>query len=713
FACTMPNVNFPAAMRSAICEVAYTISATLVGSSRQAFRNSTSTACANHIATLAAASVPVQLAPKVVPSGVGWLKPMIMRDGIMLTEPVRRRFRRQTVQTAMNICLQVRNHCCTLGEAILVDVDATMLQRDRVLTFVRAAIIEQVSLKTHVEDAQALASINAFLANSGGAQSSTVVLAERTLNRKVSEIDPSSLSNLGAKDWGTAAASQPLMGLHGVQNLRIRVPRRDVCTAEGYFLSFSHVLRLTFGLTSRPANGQFDTKYATKDVPLRLVTSKFGDVGRMSQVEINKRLSALTTESDGGAVSAAYGYLLTENSRVLRPESLDTYSGRKETPAPRLEVLVDPNSRPYTPSPQSIMTSDCMTPTTMTTAEMRTPTIHRQYINDRDLTASAAFSLGEDSLVVPSTPMPVRSNKQTSAKDLLPGHHGFQFGPLPPVPPAVSTVTNPEGEPRPTSASNHFTSDMPEPVLPVGPIECAKDDLSVSRPHSAAESILYIVSHSAEQSKNDIDTFNRSDDDDNNSDNGINNNNNRDTLVELQPATPSFVGSIQNSSVMSHNATGSEYEFCSAKSHASALDDSSAELSAAKSDVSSTEKTSTTASIDDKRIAKMSISGKRESSQSESETIIFSPRSDIDEVDSCGSDKHHRLVLDGMSTRSSTPEPRKADPPILPALPLLPALPSIHTINSLDEMANGLLNSSSVFADEIDFSSFWTTGASI
>ncbi|KAJ1844280.1 hypothetical protein LPJ57_009541, partial [Coemansia sp. RSA 486] len=100
FACTMPNVNFPAAMRSAICEVAYTMSATLIGSSRStitsqevssgAQNSRITTSCANHITALAAASVPVQLAPKVVPSGVGWLKPMIMRDGIMLSEPVRR-----------------------------------------------------------------------------------------------------------------------------------------------------------------------------------------------------------------------------------------------------------------------------------------------------------------------------------------------------------------------------------------------------------------------------------------------------------------------------------------------------------------------------------------------------------------------------------------------------------------------------------------------
>ncbi|KAJ2303099.1 hypothetical protein IWW55_003098, partial [Coemansia sp. RSA 2706] len=312
FACTMPNVNFPSAMQSAICEIAYTVSASLVGSSRPMSESQPSAArsqsrpassCANHIVPLATDSVPIQLTPKVLPSGVGWIKPLVMRDGVMLSEPVRRRFRRHTVQTAMNICVQVRNHCCTLGESIAVDVDATMLQKDRVLTFVRAAVIEQVALKTQVEDVQALESINAFVEGQGGTQASTVVLAERTLNRKVSEIDPSALNGMAAKDWGSSSGSPPLRGLEGVQNLCIRVPRRDVCTSEGFFLKFSHVLRLTFGLTSRPSNGRFDTKYATKDVPLRLVTSKFGDVGRMSQVEINRRLSALTTESDGSMVS--------------------------------------------------------------------------------------------------------------------------------------------------------------------------------------------------------------------------------------------------------------------------------------------------------------------------------------------------------------------------------------------------------------------------
>ncbi|KAJ1818330.1 hypothetical protein LPJ75_001479, partial [Coemansia sp. RSA 2598] len=474
FACTMPNVNFPAAMRSAICEVVYTMSATLIGSSRStitsqvvsngsgAHREHIGTSCANHIATLAAASVPVQLAPKVVPSGVGWLKPMIMRDGIMLSEPVRRIFRKQTVQTAMNICLRVRNHCCTLGEAIVVDVDATMLQRDRVLTFVRAAVIEQVSLKTHVQDAQALESIKAFLATSGRVQSSTVVLAERTLNRKVSEIDPSVLNSAEAKDWGTSSHSQPLVGLHKIENLHIRVPRRDVCTAEGHFLSFSHVLRLTFGLTSRPSNGHFDTKYATKDVPLRLVTSKFGDVGRMSQVEINKRLSALTAEGDGCVRSAAYGYLLDENSRVPRPAPLELYDGRKDVPAPTIEPLMDPTSRPYTPSPHSIMTSDCATPTTMNTtaaittttaaaaaaaaAEMCTPIrIPRLTTASAVAKASLTSSPSADSSIVPPTPMPVPARPKNVPPPLALEDTGFQFGPLPPIPGVAQNNSNGNG----------------------------------------------------------------------------------------------------------------------------------------------------------------------------------------------------------------------------------------------------------------------------
>ncbi|KAJ1928364.1 hypothetical protein FBU59_007136, partial [Linderina macrospora] len=281
------------------------MSGSLVGFGRPTSSEPT-TKCANNVAPLAFDSVSVQLAPKVLPSGVGWLKPLVMRDGVVLADPVKRIFRRTTSHTAMNICVQVKNHCCTLGEAILVDIDATMLQKDRVLTFIRAAVIEQVSLKAHASGAQTVEPIKGFLATARYEQGSAVVLAERTLNRKVSEIDPSNTQTGGsAHDWGNP--DQPLLGLNGVQNLRIRVPRRDVCTAEGCYLQFSHVLRITFGLTSRPASGGFDTKYASKDVPLRLVTTKFGDVGHASQVEINSRLSALSTESDGSAVNEAYG----------------------------------------------------------------------------------------------------------------------------------------------------------------------------------------------------------------------------------------------------------------------------------------------------------------------------------------------------------------------------------------------------------------------
>ncbi|KAJ2854876.1 hypothetical protein J3B02_002459, partial [Coemansia erecta] len=564
FACTMPNVNFPAAMRSAICEVAYTMSVTLIGSARSTITSETvsssaqaghvSTSCANHITTLAAASVPVQLAPKVVPSGVGWLKPMIMRDGIMLSEPVRRIFRKQNVQTAMNICLRVQNHCCTLGEAIIVDVDATMLQRDRVLTFVRAAVIEQVSLKTHVQDAQALESIKSFLATSGRTQSSTVVLAERTLNRKVSEIDPSVLNSAGAKDWGTSSHSQPLVGLHKVENLHIRVPRRDVCTAEGHFLSFSHVLRLTFGLTSRPSNGHFDTKYATKDVPLRLVTSKFGDVGRMSQVEINKRLSALTAEGDGCVRSAAYGYLLNENSRVSRPTPLESYTGRKEVPVPIIEPLMDPTCRPYTPAPHSILTSDCATPatanTTAMTGQMYTPIMIPRLAN---ASAPVALSPSADSSVVPPTPMPAPS-RPTNTLESLPLEKGFQFGPLPPVPdPGVpqnnddndnNNIGNDNDNANDDNNSDNDSSDVSlsqrnlpmllaqkslqsanissAPLLPAHSNKsinntCEKrESLDISRPASSADSVLYIAGHRHDNDNDDSKMKN-----------------NRDTLVEM------------------------------------------------------------------------------------------------------------------------------------------------------------------------------------
>ncbi|KAJ2603062.1 hypothetical protein GGF40_000056 [Coemansia sp. RSA 1286] len=726
FACTMPNVNFPAAMRSAICEVAYTMSATLIGSSRStitsqevssgAQNSRITTSCANHITALAAASVPVQLAPKVVPSGVGWLKPMIMRDGIMLSEPVRRRFRKQTVQTAMNICLHVRNHCCTLGESILVDVDATMLQRDRVLTFVRAAVIEQVSLKTHVQDAHALESIKAFLATSGRTQSSTVVLAERTLNRKVSEIDPGALSNTEAKDWDSSSHAQPLVGLHQIENLRIRVPRRDVCTAEGHFLSFSHVLRLTFGLTSRPSKGQFDTKYATKDVPLRLVTSKFGDVGRMSQVEINKRLSALSTENDGSVVSAAFGYLLNENSRVLRPMPLESYDGRKDVPAPILEPLVDPSTRPYTPAPHSIMTSDCATPTTTNTAttssELCTPIMIPRIATATNRYSS--LSPSADSSIVPPTPMPAPLRPMSMLQPPPFGkrrekeqEQGFQFGPLPPIPRVpqndshCSDDVNDNGAlgRRDLPALQQSADNGSEPSSPVRTDECVdadnaddsekRDSFEISRPSSSAESVLYIASHTREVDEEEARMQN-----------------NRDTLVEMQPASASLTGSHKNSSIASHNATSSDYDFSSARSHASILDDSRAEICGAQSDSSSTENTSTTASVDERRTAKQAQSDKRESSRSEGETIVFSPRSECFDPDGSA-------MLDGLSTRSSSPEPKHSELPVLPALPKLPSLPSLPVIDSLDDLTKGMLNNSSVFSDEIEFSSFWTTGASL
>ncbi|KAJ2449584.1 hypothetical protein GGF42_004730, partial [Coemansia sp. RSA 2424] len=340
FACTMPNVNFPAAMRSAICEIAYTARAWASSAGGRGRR-------------LAADTVCVQVAPRVVPAGVGWLKPLVLRDGIEVAGAVRRRLRRPVAAPAMTICVRVRNHCCTLGEAIAVDVDAAMLQRDRVLASVRAAVVEQVALKPRA---------------AGGAPT---VLAERTLNRK-------------------AVAAPPAgPGLAGVQDMHIRVPRRDVCTADGAALSFAHVLRLTFELAS-VTGGAGDARVATKDVPLRLVTSKFGDVGRASQAEINRRLSALTAESDGGAVSEAYGYLLGESGRAARPASLDALlAAAGSVPQPMLVALPRPAERPSPPL--------------------------------------SVRSCAQDSCVVPPTPAP----------------HAFQFGPLPPLPqPASSPADN-------------------------------------------------------------------------------------------------------------------------------------------------------------------------------------------------------------------------------------------------------------------------------
>ncbi|KAJ2747011.1 hypothetical protein GGI20_000907 [Coemansia sp. BCRC 34301] len=332
FACTMPNVNFPAAMQSAICSIAYKATAWASGGGGR---------------RLAGDTVDVQVAPHVVPSGVGWLKPLVLRDGVEVAG-AKRRLRRTVAAPAMAICVRVRNHCCTLGEAIAVDVDTTMLQRDRVLAAVRAAIVEQVALKSR--------------------DGPPLVLAERTLNRKA------------------------VAGEAGVHDMRIRVPRRDVCTADGAALSFGHVLRLTFELAGVATKG---VCVATKDVPLRLVTSKFGDVGRASQVEINRRLSALTAESDGGAVSEAYGYLLNESERAARPMSLDVLLATGEVPQPRI-AATNTSSDLSQDSPLQ----DCCT-------ELRSPS--------------------QESCVVPPTPAPP----------------AFQFGPLPPLPPPATPTPTP------------------------------------------------------------------------------------------------------------------------------------------------------------------------------------------------------------------------------------------------------------------------------
>ncbi|KAJ2725500.1 hypothetical protein GGI07_001256 [Coemansia sp. Benny D115] len=664
FSCTMPNVNFPAAMRSTICEVGYTMSATFVGAARRS--GDMATACANHIMALAADSVPVQVAPKVLPSGVGWLKPLVMRDGVMLTEPARRRFRRQTVQTAMNICVQVRNHCCTLGEAILVDVDATMLQHDRVLTFVRAAIIEQVALKTHARDVQSLEAVNNFLREQGRQQASTVVLAERTLNRKVSEIDPSALENLAAaKDWGTRAAStsSQIAGLSGVQNLRIRVPRRDVCTAEGFFLTFTHVLRLTFGLTSRPSNGRFDTKYATKDVPLRLVTSKFGDVGRMSQAEINKRLSALTTESDGSAVSAAYGYLLGENTRAHRPESLDQYAGRRDVPSPRMESLFNTEYRPYTPA------SECSTPQTLDHSIHTGGGGRARADSGYSDAPLSPLSPSTESRIVPLTPLPLCPAVPGPARRSLPPpppppqlvpKDGFQFGPLPPVPTEPPADKTEQITARPSQQS----------------LAADNSDAPPERPLSAADSVLYIVHHQRDSTASSVNGDNNDreckDEDEESSVDARN----RDTLVELPACKP-----LPSASICSQSAA--ESDFCSARSHTSFMNGKEVvEEAMCDSELSSTQQASSieSSSLDDRRPG----SDKRESSQSEGETVVYSPRS-----------THCALTDEEPETRGSSP---------MLKLPELPELPAIGT---LGDLTKDLVASSSVFASE--FSDFWAS----
>ncbi|KAJ2134374.1 hypothetical protein IW136_004675, partial [Coemansia sp. RSA 678] len=585
FACTMPNVNFPSAMQSTICEISYSVSASLVGSTRPAISGSVVantqsrpvSSCANHIVPLATFSVPVQLTPKVLPSGVGWLKPMVMRDGVMLAEPVRRRFRRHTVQTAMNICVQVRNHCCTLGEAISVDVDATMLQKDRVLTFVRAAVIEQVALKTQVEDVQALESINAFVDGQGGSQASTVILAERTLNRKVSEIDPSALSGMSAKDWGASSGSQPLLGLDGVQNLRIRVPRRDVCTSEGFFLKFSHVLRLTFGLTSRPSNGRFDTKYATKDVPLRLVTSKFGDVGRMSQVEINRRLSALTTESDGSMVSEAYGYLLSENSRAVRPTPLEAFTGNSEIPSPSIVSIVDPSCRPYTPGGRPMSSSVLST---------------LSVSPDRMTFGSESCDYKRKSLVPSATP----SRMSGSAPPMV-DSTGFERRPLPPLPKPSHTNVNA------TSVANEQEAQHGDAL------------------ESAEETALYMVRRQSSSKSSSSSSSCRAP--------------NRDTLVNPPPDSvcaessndlePSQRSRSHSSSASLTSSCGSQQEFdaddtqsCPSKS-LDALYQRKHRMDGGLL-VNSAELT-----VGREVPNKMTISNKRGSAQSEGETIVHSP----------------------------------------------------------------------------------------
>ncbi|KAJ2501911.1 hypothetical protein GGH96_001554 [Coemansia sp. RSA 1972] len=645
FACTMPNVNFPSAMQSTICEISYSVSASLVGSSRPAtagsvVANSQSrpvSSCANHIVPLATYSVPVQLTPKVLPSGVGWLKPMVMRDGVMLTEPVRRRFRRHTVQTAMNICVQVRNHCCTLGEAISVDVDATMLQKDRVLTFVRAAVIEQVALKTQVEDVQALESINAFVDGQGGSQASTVILAERTLNRKVSEIDPSALSGMSAKDWGASSGSQPLLGLDGVQNLRIRVPRRDVCTSEGFFLKFSHVLRLTFGLTSRPSNGRFDTKYATKDVPLRLVTSKFGDVGRMSQVEINRRLSALTTESDGSMVSEAYGYLLSENSRAVRPTPLEAFTGSSEIPSPSIVSIVDPSCRPYTPGGRPMSSGVLSTTSSVSPDRLAFGPESHEYVKRKSLVPSAT---------------PTRMSG--SAPPMVVDSTGFECRPLPPLP-------------KPSHANVNATS-----------VAGSEQDAHGDSVESADETALFMVrrqSSSNDSSKSSSSsTHSRAP--------------NRDTLVDPPPSSvcaessndldPSQQSSSHSSSASLTSSCGSQQGFdgddmqsCPSKS-----------LDALQHRMDGGHVDSAEFTADRKVPSKLVMSSKRGSAQSEGETIVHSPRS-------YKSDEHK------FETRY-TPNAKPVLRPQLPALPVMAPL---------GEMTMGMLSSPAF--DENSFSSYW------
>ncbi|KAJ2068497.1 hypothetical protein IW146_008772 [Coemansia sp. RSA 922] len=528
FACTMPNVNFPAAMRSAICEIAYTASAWAESAGRGR--------------RLASDSVPVQVAPRVVPSGVGWLKPLVLRDGIEVLG-ARRRLRRSVAAPAMTICVRVRNHCCTLGEAISLDVDTTMLQRDRVLASVRAAVVEQVALKSHA----------------GGPPT---VLAERTLNRKAVE----------------ASADGP--GLTGVQDMHIRVPRRDVCTADGAALSFAHVLRLTFELASLTASA--DSRVATKDVPLRLVTSKFGDVGRASQVEINRRLSALTAESDGGAVSEAYGYLLNETGRASRPMSLDTLlsTAAGSVPQPCIVALGRPTERPSPPL--------------------------------------SVRSSAQDSCVVPPTPAPP----------------AFQFGPLPPLP-------------QPSSSYHPSPSAALSPTDTAG--DCDKDN----------------------------------DDDD-------------DGAFCFAPQIPQCGSRVRDTLV--DNALG--VSLPTNTPLAASSPPPLPRLPPLKSNPLNRASMTKTAAIPIQALSPTKLqqphNDKRESSQSESETIVFSPRADQCDSDTTD-DNHITTKYPAPSTRSVTPELK--DP-----VALLPTLPAIQ---SLDDMTKDLLGCSAVF-DSLEFSSYWT-----
>ncbi|KAJ2217331.1 hypothetical protein EV179_000481 [Coemansia sp. RSA 487] len=660
FTFSTPNVNFPTSMESAICEISYSITATLVGASDAASHEAASraTACANNIGTLATSTLPVQMAPRVLPSGVGWLKPLIMRDGVMLAEPIKRRFRRQTIQKAMNICVQVRNHCCTLGEAISVDVDATMLQSDRVLTFVRAAVIEQVALKTSVQDEEALAAIRGFLSGQGTANSPTVILAERTLNRKVSEIDPSMLTTPSASDWGTSTPSvnvqkrrqknaPPLVGLNGIQNLLIRVPRKDVCTADGFILNFSHVLRLTFGLTSRPSSsGNFDTKYTTKDIPLRLVTSKFGDVGRASQVEINKRLSALTMESDGSAASEAYGYLLSENSRALRPESLESFGSYKNVPAPILLAVPDAMKGRYTPVPRPGSSSG-------TTAMSKTMSV----------AASRVYSLNSaidpDSELVSVSPTPA-------------DERGFQYGPLPPIPQALPT---PQIQKSSSTTDIQGSVQITEGAAEPENVDADQRSVGGDNDNDNESSALYMTGHNSSSNNNmswsgDEDRFQTC------------RQQQRDTLVEVDLATAS--SQQQNSSLQSFHSFGSLGSFKSnASAHASKHTNEPSIVSNPQdsqgSDTLSAQNSANSLGSckrlndENKDDRAVRMNDKRGSAQSQSDTIVCSPP--IEQHDVFGKE---------AVSASSVPE--------------LKLIPSIPAIKSLDEMTRDFFGNSSSMA---------------